>query len=263
MKSKRPCSGCGKLLAVGGASRQQPTCQPCRRKAHATVCPTCGVEFRRPYTATYCSRECSGNRAGLDHSPRACEQCGEIFTPRDHGADYLQRLCSYKCKNEAARRRWPSSRIYVKTCDECGKLFVAQAANRKRCSDECARLYNNRSITESIKARYHSDPAFRDLVISRAQNRRASLLGSAKITSPKALVTYLLERDRARCQIPDCKHSTRRITATTGPWRPSIDHITPLSRGGAHELANVQLAHYQCNLAKNAYGGGEQLLLVG
>lgn len=45
--------------------------------------------------------------------------------------------------------------------------------------------------------------------------------------------------------------------------RPSIDHIVPLSQGGTHELANVQLAHYRCNLSKNNRGSGEQLLLIG
>jgi 5-methylcytosine-specific restriction endonuclease McrA len=31
---------------------------------------------------------------------------------------------------------------------------------------------------------------------------------------------------------------------------PSVDHVFPLKHGGAHTLANVQLAHLPCNVAK-------------
>lgn len=33
---------------------------------------------------------------------------------------------------------------------------------------------------------------------------------------------------------------------------PSIDHITPLARGGTHTWDNVQIAHYRCNVSKKA-----------
>lgn len=32
--------------------------------------------------------------------------------------------------------------------------------------------------------------------------------------------------------------------------RPTFDHIIPLSRGGADERENLQLAHRDCNLKK-------------
>lgn len=35
------------------------------------------------------------------------------------------------------------------------------------------------------------------------------------------------------------------------PMSPSVDHIDPLSRGGAeHDPANLRLAHYGCNSRK-------------
>lgn len=40
----------------------------------------------------------------------------------------------------------------------------------------------------------------------------------------------------------------------TLPWpdprSASIDHIVPLSKGGAHKQSNLQYAHFSCNLAK-------------
>jgi hypothetical protein len=33
-------------------------------------------------------------------------------------------------------------------------------------------------------------------------------------------------------------------------WSRSLDHVQPLSRGGRHELGNVQLMHFSCNSSK-------------
>lgn len=42
------------------------------------------------------------------------------------------------------------------------------------------------------------------------------------------------------------------------PKRAAVDHIVPLSLGGAHSLENVQLAHLFCNMRKgNRYGDGK------
>lgn len=38
--------------------------------------------------------------------------------------------------------------------------------------------------------------------------------------------------------------------AGTDGARPSIDHIVPVSRGGTNDLTNLQLTHYDCNVAK-------------
>jgi 5-methylcytosine-specific restriction endonuclease McrA len=103
--------------------------------------------------------------------------------------------------------------------------------------------------------RYYSDPEFRDLVLSESHNRHAARLGLATIKSPASLISYLMERDHRRCGI--CGEPIR---AKTGPRRPSIDHIIPKSRGGEHELANLQAAHYVCNLSKGNRGGGQVLL---
>lgn len=44
---------------------------------------------------------------------------------------------------------------------------------------------------------------------------------------------------------------------------PSLDHVIPMSKGGAHSYANTQLAHWLCNVTKGNRGGGEQLARVG
>ena len=62
--------------------------------------------------------------------------------------------------------------------------------------------------------------------------------------------TEVYERDQWVCGIcgeivdPDCRHPD--------PMSPSLDHVVPLSRGGAHVRSNVQLAHLSCNVKKGA-----------
>lgn len=96
-------------------------------------------------------------------------------------------------------------------------------------------------------------------MLANAHARRADKLGKG---SKKILLGYLVERDCGRCQVPACKYRSRKIGASGGR-RASIDHIIPLSLGGNHDLANVQLAHYACNLAKNNRAVGDQLAMIG
>ena len=205
--------------------------------------------------------------------PRTCEVCDTEYRPT-YGA---QRTCGRACGAELRRRegsytengrhcdlcgrpRDPHSHVAFMNCPVCKKLFVSHG-NRVSCSAECARTRTNRKISDSIMARYHSDPAFRDRMLASVHLRRADRLGadvSHDIRTKRDLVAYLVKRDKGRCGI--CRKPVR---AAKGPMRPSVDHIVPLAKGGTHELANLQLAHYRCNLSKNNRGGGEQLLLVG
>jgi hypothetical protein len=40
------------------------------------------------------------------------------------------------------------------------------------------------------------------------------------------------------------------LRGTTLPLAPELDHVVPLSRGGAHAKENVRLAHRKCNNLK-------------
>jgi hypothetical protein len=124
----------------------------------------------------------------------------------------------------------------------CNKAFEPDSAFRV-CSPECQR----KRASEYVLRRYHNDPEYRDLVISLALNRRASLLGLDGITQPSHLLDYLMARDDGICGI--CQEP---VTELDGPMRPSPDHIIPLSRGGRHEIGNLQLSHLGCNYRKGA-----------
>lgn len=69
------------------------------------------------------------------------------------------------------------------------------------------------------------------------------------------------ERDGHRCQL--CGRAVRPSLAHPHPMSASLDHVVPLSKGGEHTMANVQLAHLDCNMRKGNRPAGEQLRLIG
>jgi len=64
-----------------------------------------------------------------------------------------------------------------------------------------------------------------------------------KITPGRRYAIY--DRDNWICQI--CGDLTNRKAAPGDLDEPTIDHIVPLSRGGAHAPENWQTAHRYCN----------------
>lgn len=70
----------------------------------------------------------------------------------------------------------------------------------------------------------------------------------------------IFERDKWRCGLCGLKVDKRLYGADL--MGPSLDHIEPISTGGAHTKRNVQLAHRICNSRKNN-GPGGQLRLFG
>lgn len=65
-------------------------------------------------------------------------------------------------------------------------------------------------------------------------------------------------RDGWVCQI--CRRPVDKGLSWPHTESASMDHVVPLSRGGAHSEANACLAHLGCNLGKGAMitGGGPE-----
>lgn len=89
--------------------------------------------------------------------------------------------------------------------------------------------------------------------------RRALKKGSG--SGEAVLKEEIAQRDHWRCQL--CGDPVDSRLAWPHPMSASMDHVVPLTKGGAHDPANVQLAHLRCNVAKSNRGGGEQLALIG
>ena len=80
--------------------------------------------------------------------------------------------------------------------------------------------------------------------------RRLKFYGNAAYDKTVTLKA-VIERDRGVCQICGGRVNTEdKINGHIGRLYPTIDHIVPLSKGGAHTWDNVQLAHLCCNAGK-------------
>lgn len=94
--------------------------------------------------------------------------------------------------------------------------------------------------------RYREDPDFRQKMITRAADRAVRKLREPAIRTRADLIAYLTDKCGGRCGI--CGSIV--ADDADGLDRASPDHIIPLSRGGPHTLANLQLSHLGCNYAK-------------
>lgn len=215
-------------------------------------CDVCGKEFiNRDKRVKTCSRECGKALATINHpvkatrTPRECIGCGNEFLP--HRENRPQKYCTQECATAHRPTKPRTDRVTLTilscVCVDCSIEFMNVRYPRSRC-DSCNRKYNSTRTSKRITERYHSDPEFRDEVIARAHSRRVDKLGLGG--SYRVVMSQLIERDESTCGI--CGEL---VTESTGPMKPSIDHIIPLSRGGLHSEENIQLAHYRCNLSKN------------
>jgi 5-methylcytosine-specific restriction endonuclease McrA len=130
----------------------------------------------------------------------------------------------------------------------CGVEFATARQDQRFCGDRCGRRYHRRK----------SDQPWNDRRRANYQVRRARK--KAAMNTEVILLDYLRKRDKDRCGICGTKISNQ---SYPHPLSASVDHIVPLSQGGTHEPANVQLTHLSCNVRKGVRGGGEQLMLYG
>ncbi len=94
--------------------------------------------------------------------------------------------------------------------------------------------------------------------------RAARLKGKARkraATVESVSPTRVFERDGWRCHLCGGKTLKDR-RGTYHPKAPELDHIVPLSRGGAHSYANTACAHRKCNAAKSDTIMGQPSLLA-
>lgn len=180
---------------------------------------------------------------------RACDHCGtEFWTTRRRA-----RFCSVECrrareKEDRVARNAARCRIWVGRCGICGTAFVSPTPDGhqvRMCSAECrseAKRTRER-IRERVREETRRQIYAESYMVNDAR-RRASLLSAAEMFSR----TEIADRDGWICQL--CGEPVDPSLEWPHPLSQSLDHKTPLSKGGTHTRENCQLAHLKCNLAK-------------
>jgi 5-methylcytosine-specific restriction endonuclease McrA len=143
---------------------------------------------------------------------------------------------------------------------QCGKPECKRAFNAERMRGWNRNYYAKHgawphsqypeSQREAFRRRRQRVGHWRNLYPERAaayDARRRALVAQAQtdeVFAPLDVYT----RDGWTCQL--CRKPIDQSIAWPHPMSPSVDHIVPLSRGGAHALSNVQSAHLGCNSSK-------------
>lgn len=158
-------------------------------------------------------------------------------------ASHNQRVCSDKCRS--ARNRNAYTRRGPLSCACCGGALVFRKGHTRNrfCSAICRRrAWRARESTQIAK-----------------RMRKAKTRGASGLERVDPLKVFA--RDGWCCQLCGCK-TPARLRGTVRATAPELDHIVPLSCGGAHTYVNTQCACRRCNSKKGAKPLGQLRLIA-
>ena len=238
----KPCPLCGGQCGV-----QAKSCRSCQHpRPVARPCLECGVSFEPLRgSPTCCSTSCRNlhntrtrYRNKADRLNGTCAECAWCFASFDFSSH--RPCCSAVCSS-ARDRHWSTWKhpltCHLPQCMDCASVF-ALTTNGKRCN-KCQLKFDadRRSFSE-------------------ARRKRAERNGDMDIHWRR-----LGDRDSWCCHL--CGGRVPKVAGTAKNERgATVDHLVPISCGGAHSWDNVAIAHRSCNLSRGV-GGAVQLLLVG
>lgn len=264
----RACAQCGAAFTPSKFRPNHRWCsKPCYeqgrkgrviapRRARYADCPMCGSRFECTYLgrsqwSQHCSRTCAQQVRSIGKATilRRCSECSRVLRP-----GFGTVVCGRQCSLARGRRLWTEDaerkdkhpKVTV-ACKQCAQPFVYERFNGERelCGKRCADDFY----------RAHNPEAFRRQRRGQAQRRRAAKR-SVEVERFKDVEIY--ERDRWICQL--CGKPTHRKYSRSDILSPTLDHIVPLTQGGAHLRVNVQLAHMICNSLKGDRGSSQMRL---
>lgn len=202
------------------------------------TCSECASRFvRRSASQKYCSKRCRELAKNTpERSGRSCAVCG----------GHMYRGPGMLPQGEAAHRRCKPELHGVGRYGKGCRCEVCTEANRA-----AAKAYRERTNYYSLpevqlrRSAYYSDPdrkaRYRDVDRARRARREAAVRSAATAEFTAEDLMFRLSMF-AGCWICGCDLS----------GGLHIDHVKPLSKGGAHMLSNLRPACPECNIRKGA-----------
>ena len=252
-----PTQGRGTCMSCGGGTyKGRLTCLKCeksqvalsRRFARVPVPP-------RPRVSCWICVKLIISHGAKRPACRECHQkhgsgiCSECGAPKRLDTPGLCRNCHDK--QRAAIPALP------RVCELCTSEYVpkyrprADRPGQRFCSKSCKRAWQNGA----------RPPFDRFTVVGLPRKRRHDRIRRQRRAETWDGVTdaEIMERDRWRCGI--CRKVIGKSFKWPHPRSASVDHIVPISEGGADTAGNKRAAHLGCNCGRMNRGGGEQAAL--
>lgn len=177
-----------------------------------------------------------------------CEACGQPFQSCKGDRNRTPRFCSIKCASVRIRK--------MKVCAHCGREFYDWTKD-KYCSRECAAAAlrgvplsekHRRKLSEARKAspKCHGAALYNwkggpETYAERMKIHNKKRRDRTRTPLDARYLRLLLAFQRGRCFYCDCD-----ITAA-----PSLEHLTPVSKGGTNARWNLVYACKSCNSRKH------------
>jgi len=263
------CLVCNTMFEVkpnAKAMSQKYCCRECYKKDARTLpdanCVQCGKLFHPKFIDRnkYCSKECKIEFKANENKERIikreaeklhkelndvkkCIECGKRL-PNVMIKDGIKRKtrtkhCSIECQKATYAKRWFKVLVVRKAnepkneCATCGKEFKHEYGNKKRvtCSEDCQLIYLD---VYKKKREYISRMRFMSQYKQHVNRWE------------------IFKRDNYTCMLCGTPlDMTRKKKGEQIKFlSPTLDHITPLAKGGLHEPNNIQSAHFICNSYK-------------
>lgn len=267
----RPCTHCGATFYQDESGARRSWCKTCRREATRK-------SMAKSYLKTMLGKvscvTCRRTRiAGSPHrclrEKRPCRQCGQTFQPKVSHQYYCDSSCRERAKYEKKYRR------ETRTCRWCFTEFnVPHISDAVCCSGLCGIELRNHSHTWKNPDRCHipictdcGGPTLLPPGKQPGDNQRCMAClekfsgrrSVAKKLGDNVHWSDIANRDNWTCHI--CGKKVRKNIQLSHRLAPSVDHLVPISHGGADVLENTALAHRGCNSSRGTKGTA-QLRLV-
>ena len=220
-------------------------------------CEWCGTTY---VPARRTSRTCSAVYRGKDNSRQTniknrkpkvsapCVVCGEMFVRPRSDSTYCSKTCHRRLLNARQNAVYVPKRARRAdcACEVCGTLFSPVRSDARRCSQACNNLAKyadpEHRAARVVAAREWSQAnRERRRVIAQNYKRKRREWEQA---SPSAGIT-------ARDWLRTLNRWGHRCAYCGAAGLLHMDHVVPLSRGGAHTIGNVLPACQGCNLSKH------------
>lgn len=239
LRREKACEQCGAIFL--GYKPQRFCGKECAYKSHTTpnrICVVCGVEFAHKHTSgktACCSRECGWkNNIGAIRDKsygkfcfcewRNCINCQKPFLAKNEA----KTACCTIPKVKPTRK-----------CKECG-IEVGKFIDYCKVCCHLRKKARKKAGSRTAKAKRR---AKKKAVVNASVSLRAIALAHG-----------------CKCHICGKKVNMR---LKDGPMMPSMDHVVPLALGGWHDLLNLRVTHWQCNVIKSDKYSGQLMLTYG